>query len=187
MASIRAHKQDVIMPLNSADSSGLLTFGRLKPGVSVAQAQLDVLYHQVQPQGRRSNRLSQSRIVLRPGNQGVSRLRIQYQRPLLMLLAVVGLVLLIACANIGNLLMARASGRERETAIRLALGSGRARLVRQLLAESLLLTNSGAALGMVLAYAADHALVALAPPRIGGAPLILDVSPDWRVLLNGLT
>ena len=176
---------DVIMPLNSADSSGLLTFGRLKPGVSVAQAQaqLDVLYHQVQPHGRRSTRLSESRIVLRPGNQGVGRLRIQYKRPLLMLLAVVGLVLLIACANIGNLLMARASGRERETAIRLALGAGRARLVRQLLAESLLLTNSGAALGLALAYAADHALIALAPPQIGGAPLILDVNPDWRVLL----
>src|ERR1039458_2827398 len=151
----RGAQTDVIMPLNSADSSGLLTFGRLKPGVSVAQAQaqLDVLYHQVQPHGRRSNRLSESRIVLRPGNQGVGRLRIQYKRPLLMLLAVVGLVLLIACANIGNLLMARASGRERETAIRLALGAGRARLVRQLLAESLVLTNSGAALGMVLAYA----------------------------------
>ncbi len=176
---------DIIMPLNSADNSGLLTFGRLKPGLSIAQAQaqLDVLYHQVQTHGRRSSRLSESRIVLRPGNQGVGRLRIQYQRPLLMLLAVVGLVLLIACANIGNLLMARASGRERETAIRLALGAGRGRLVRQLLAESLLMTTVGAAVGMVLAYAADHTLVALAPRQIGGALLILDVSPDWRVLL----
>jgi predicted permease len=176
---------DITVPLSSADSFGLRAFGRLKPGMSVAQAQaqLDVIYHQVQPQGRRSNRLSDARVVLRLGSQGMGGLRIKYERPLLMLLAVVGLVLLIACANIGNLLMARASGRERETAIRLALGAGRRRLVRQLLAESLLLTIGGAALGLVLAYFADHALVALAPGGVGGTPLILDVSLDWRVLL----
>jgi predicted permease len=162
----------------------LQTFGRLKPGVGVAQAQasLDVLYHQLAPPPR-TGKLSDLKVELQPGGQGFSRLRRQYGRSLLMLMVVAGLVLLIACANITNLLMARASGRAKEIAVRLTLGAGRARLVCQLLTESTLLTIIGAALGIALAYWVDHALLALAPQQFGGGASIVDVNPDWRVLL----
>jgi putative ABC transport system permease protein len=163
----------------------LETFGRLKPTVSIAQAQasLDVLYHQLETRPPRGAKLSDIKIVLQPGSQGFNRLRAQYEQPLLILMVVVALVLLIACANVTNLLMARASGRAKEIAVRLALGARRSQLVRQLLVESMLLTISGAALGMVLAYWVDHALVALAPQRISGDAPMVDVNPDWRVFL----
>ena len=98
-------------------------------------------------------------------------------------MASVAVVLLIACANLSNLLMARASGRTKEIAVRLAVGAGRGRLVRQLLVESLLLTTSGAVIGTALAYWMDHALLAAAPQGPGSLGLILDVNPDWHVLL----
>jgi predicted permease len=182
---------DISVPLMAAgmyqNVNWLQTFGRLKPSVSIAQAQasLDVLYHRFETRQDfestelRYGKLPDIKVLLQPGGQGLSGLRSQYERPLLLLMVVVALVLLIACANITNLLMARASGRAKEIAVRLALG---ARLVRQLLAESILLAISGAALGMTLAYWMDHALVALAPQRIGGA-LTVDVNADWRVLL----
>ena len=115
-----------------------------------------------------SSRRSLARVVLQPGSHGSSPLRNEYQRPLLLLMVVVALVLLIACANIANLLMARAFGRAKEIAVRLALGAGRRRLVRQLLAESALLAMAGAILGTVLAYWMDRSLLALAPPQYGG-------------------
>jgi predicted permease len=160
----------------------LRAFGRLKPGVSIEQAQasLDVLYHQFETRGLGRGGV---KIILEPGNRGFVKSVNQYERPLLMLMVVVAFVLLIACANITNLLMARASGRAKEIAVRLAIGAGRARLVRQLLIENLLLTACGAALGMALAYWVDHALLALAPRQAGGSALIVDVNPDWRVLL----
>ena len=148
---------DLFAPLMAAGMSPyvnfLETFGRLKPNVSVAQAQafLDVLYHQFEIRQPRGGKLSDMKIVLQPGSQGFSRLRPQYQRPLLILMVVVGLVLLIACANVTNLLMARASGRAKEIAVRLALGARRSQLVQQLLVENMLLTITGAALGMVFA------------------------------------
>jgi len=159
----------------------LRTFGRLKPGVSVAEAQasLDavVVNSRLVPPG------GHVKIILEPGSRGFVQLVNQYERPLRMLMVVVALVLLIACANISNLLMARASNRAKEIAVRIAVGAGRARLVRQLLLESLLLTAGGAALGMALAYWMDHALLVLAPRQIGGRPLIVDAGTDWRVLL----
>ena len=180
---------DISIPLKAAGMSAfaefpLLTFGRLKPGVSAAQAQtsLDVLYHQLETHPY-VGKLSELHVVLQPGSQGLSRLRKQYARPLLLLMVVVGLVLLIACANVTNLLMARASVRAKEIAVRLALGAGRIRLIRQLLAESTLISISGALLGIGLAYAVDHTLLALAPRQPGGDAPAIDVNPDWRVLL----
>jgi predicted permease len=177
---------DVSVPLHTAGmyrrNMILQTFGRLKTGVSVAEAQasLDVLFHQLNPQ---QPNMPAIKIVLRPGGQGLGGLRSQYERPLLMLMVVVGLVLLIACANVTNLLMARASSRAREIAVRLAVGATRRRLVRQFLSESLMLSAGGALLGMAVAFWVDRALVALAPRQWGGAALIIDVNPDWRVLL----
>jgi len=180
---------DITVPMTTIPQAFVRTFGRLKRGVSVRQAQasLDVLYHQVEAGTYRYSdhaRLSDLKVTLEPRGRGVSVLRGQYQNPLLMLMAVVGLVLLIACANVVNLLMARMSGRVREIAVRLALGAGRARLIRQLLAESLLLAFGGATLGMALAIWTDHALRALAPWQIGTPiPPEVDVNPDWRVFL----
>jgi predicted permease len=180
---------DVSIPLRAAGMSEFAsypvrTFGRLKKDVSVraAQASLDLLYRQFETPSS-SSKPSEERVELRPGRQGFSGLRKEYQKPLLLLMSVVGLVLLIACANITNLLMARSSGRAREIAVRLAIGAGRTRLVRQLLAENALLTISGAILGVALAYGIDRALLALAPRQKFGGELVIDVNPDCRVLV----
>src|SRR5205085_4532645 len=111
---------------------------------------------------------------------GVSELRETYEQSLWLLLAIAGLVLLIACANLANLLLARASVREREIAVRQALGASRGRLVRQLLVESLLLAAAGAALGAGLAQALSRLLVAFL--STSADPVFLDLALDWRVL-----
>lgn len=181
----QGYQTDVSYPLAMAGSRlGVQTFGRLKSGVGLAQAQaeLDALYHQIQTRPDAA-KLADTRVVLQQGSHGFSQLRSQYGTPLMMLMAIVGLVLLIACANIANLLMARTSRRAKEIAVRLALGAGRGRLVRQIVVETMVLTTFGAALGMVLAYWTDRVLAALAPPQPGGSALIVDVNPDWRVFL----
>ena len=138
--------------------------GRVKPGVrqEKATAELDVVLEgAVRASLHPSPKDSIPRMVLRDGSRGLFEAEGLFGEPLRVLMAVVGLVLLLACANIASLLMARASNRQREISVRLALGAGRSRILRQVLTESLLLSAIGGALGLMLAFFVRNALPAL--------------------------
>jgi predicted permease len=164
---------------------------RRKPEVTVAHAQatLDILYHQVlaaelQELGSSVNahdkeRALASRIQLEPGNQGFAHLRGEMERPLLLMFSVTGIVLLVACANLANLLLARNAKRKQEVSVRLAIGAGRGRLIRQWLTESLLLAVLGGCAGIVVAYWAKTALLGFLPADFSAN---LHAPMDLRVL-----
>ena len=168
-------------------------YGRLKPGVSAGQAQagLQPLFHQIlegevaEAAFRNATAFDKEqflkmRLSLLPGSQGNTTLRAQYERPLWVLTGVVGLVLLIACANLAGLLTARAAARRKEIAIRLAVGCSRARMVRQLLAESLVLAACGGAAGAGLAMLMAKGLLAYLPTNLTG--YAISSSPDYAVM-----
>jgi predicted permease len=163
--------------------------GRLKPGISLRQAQagVDVAFRQfltqragAHPSAEAQRDIQRSYIKLTPGGRGVSYLRFLYSRPLHILMAVVALVLLIACANVANILLSRGAARQREISLRLAVGASRSRLLRQLLTESVLLGLLGGAVAVLFSAWGVNILVSMVVGETSSLPL--NVSPDARVL-----
>jgi predicted permease len=191
------HVPDLTLPLlmktatgpqyRSADFNWLNMLARLKPGATVdeANAEVQVLFAsfvQAQssqtPEKERANLLRQRAIVL-AAPDGFNPFRDNVGRPLLVLMGIVALILMLACVNLSGLLLARAAARQRETSIRLAIGAGRGRVVRQFITESLVLAAIGGAAGLAVAGWLSVRLYTL---FVNGRDVVLSMAPDWRVL-----
>jgi predicted permease len=179
--------------MSSPRTRWVQVFARLAPGQTVASAQapMQLLFTQIRQHESTlesaknwsaydREQFLKGQLRVEKAAMGYSPLRNDFSTPLIVLMCMVGLVLLIACANVANLLIARAFARQREIAVRLSLGASRWQLVRQLLVESLLLSLAGGALGLLLAVWMTRGLIGLIPAD--DAPLLIRAEPDWRVL-----
>jgi predicted permease len=174
-------------------SQWIQTFARMKPGYTLqsAQASLQPLFTQIlreesdRPEMKDASEFNRKqflarKVILESAAGGYSQLRRDYSTALIALMCMVGLVLIIACFNVANLLIARGVARQREVAVRLAIGASRAQLLGQLMVESLLLAAAGAAIGLFLAEGMVRALLSFLPS--GDSPLMLTAQPDTRIL-----
>jgi predicted permease len=177
---------------HTAAHGAVSLMGRLKPGVTMGQARAEMalLYRQSMDEARLKRDPNWSRVTLElePAGAGLSRavppagrVRDQFSKPLLFLMAVVGLLLLIACTNVASMLLARGAARRREMAVRVSLGAGRWRLVRLVLTESLLLSLAGSLGGVLVAYFGTAALVRIVASGRGGIEIL--VEPDLHMVL----
>ena len=173
-------------------------FGRLKPGYTVesSKAPIQGLFTQIRqfemtlPAAKEwsaynREQFMKGQLLVDSAAIGYSPVRNDFSTALIVLMCMVGLVLLIACANVANLLIARGFMRQKEIAVRLSLGSSRGRLVRQLLVESLVLSFAGGAVGLAIAFALTRGLLALVPSQ--GQPVLISASPDPRILMFTLS
>jgi putative ABC transport system permease protein len=180
--------------LGNRRSQWIQIFARLKPSYTVesARASLQLLFHQIlwqeaeEPILSRRSQHDRNQFLMRTAlveiaDTGYSGLRRQYSTALIVLMCMAAVTLVIACSNVAGLLVARGIARQKETAVRLAIGAGRKPLIRQLLVESVLLSLTGAGLGLVLSVAVAHGLLSMLPES--GATLALHARPDVRILL----
>ena len=187
------HTQPQVEPRSSSTPSELfegrktwwaIIIGRLRPGISEQQARAAleaILQQAIAPDVKPTSKPETiPHLGVQSGSKGLNYLRREFSKPLFILMTLVGSVLLIACANVANLLLARATSRQKEIAIRSAVGAGRGRLVRQLLSESVLLAGLGGAVGLILAFWGTDLLVAFVAS--GHDSISLNVALDPRVL-----
>ena len=193
--NVAGRSADVVLPmfmhaqLALKDHDTFAMMARLKPGITQEQARADVdlTYHQVllqaagtNPSARVEQEIHAQRIALMPGLQGASGLREEYGTKLNILMAVVGIALLIASVNIANMLLARGASRQKEIAVRLAIGAGRGQVIRQWLTEALLLSTLGGAAGLLVAQWGTGVVTTVL--SYGRTPAAFELKPDLQIL-----